>query len=171
MRESHSACEFSRRGWTTVDTLRRTLRCYIITSGLPGCPGFPAWGVFRHEVVPVEHQTRRAICAVCACRSVRAFVRSFSRRRCSSRAVDPVRRAATAGVQSRFRSAPGRFLRDLRGDRSGKHGVVRSASDAAAAASRGIPLPDLGRGVRRSELRIVSVSAARTPALLTSIVE
>ncbi len=60
---------------------RQTLRCYIVTSERPGCPGFPARGVYRHEVVPVEHQTWRAAGAVCARRPVRAFVWSFPRHR------------------------------------------------------------------------------------------
>jgi len=116
-----------------------------------------------HEVVTFEHQTWSAGRAVCACRPVRAFVRSFPRGCGAGRTGDPVRSAATTCVRSRFRPATGRLLRDLRRDRFGECGVICNATGAAAAASRGISACRHGCGVRPSQSCPRRFSASRTP--------
>src|ERR1700688_4051493 len=77
-----------------------------------------------HEVVTLEHQTWLASGTFRVGDSVCAFVQTLPRDGGKGRTGDPVRSAATTCVQSRFRPATGRLLRDLRRDRFGECGVI-----------------------------------------------
>jgi len=149
-------------------------------------------GVYRHEVVSIEHQTRVSARSLRAGDSVCVVVRTFPRGRCAggtSHSIRPgairpflrqqpprsrrVRWAcpAAARVRSGFRPATTeRSLRDLRRYRAGQRGPVCDATAVVASAGRGIVIPDHWRRVRPSELRSRRFSASRSPhLLLTSI--
>src|SRR5437879_11010144 len=66
------------RGWTTVDNRRRPLMLYY-NVGAAEMPRSHGGGAYRHEVVPIEHQTWLAPRAVCAGDTVCIVVRTFPR--------------------------------------------------------------------------------------------
>ena len=92
--------DFRRPELTAVDTLRRSLRCYIITSEGSRCLGPTTQGAFRHEVVSIEHQTWVARSARCAGSPVCTDVRALPRGRRPGCAGSSIRADA---IRSRLR--------------------------------------------------------------------
>ena len=182
-----------RSKWSTntVDTSKRLLRCYTITSGVVGqVSEYSGRSGCWHELVPVERQTWLAAGAIRAGGPVCAFVRAFPRRCGAGRAGDSIRRGATrifhhrfsagtrcghsicsagaARLRPQFRPADQRPLRDLRRHGAGQHRLGCDAAAVAAAASHRLPVPDDRRRVRPSELHCCRVSASRAAGFLTS---
>ena len=109
------------RAWRALEAKRLGVPAFIVLHDKTLQSVAQARPSTPNQLLADKHRAWRTGRAVCARRPIRAFVRPLPPDRRASRAVDPIRPAATA-VPSRSGSAPGRSLRHLRRYRFGEHG-------------------------------------------------